>query len=82
MTKRTFSNIKKKVAILMLVLYLISMIAAAVSTGTLNSGNTGGKGGGESSRNINHNGQRGNLNAPPIKVKANHATTTTASTAA
>jgi hypothetical protein len=43
MRKRTFSNIKKKMAILMLVLYLISMIAVAVSIGTSNSANIGSK---------------------------------------
>lgn len=91
MKKRTFSNIKKKMAILMLVLYLISMIAVAVSTGTSNSANTGGKYSGKSSESINHNGQRGNINydgqrgnisVPHIKGNANYSTVTTASTAA
>lgn len=82
MKKRTFSNIKKKMAILMLVLYLISMIAIAVSTGTSNSANTGGKYSGKSSESINHNGQRGNISVSHIKGNANYSTVTTASTAA
>lgn len=79
MKKRTFSNIKKKLAILMLVLYFISMIAVAISTGTSNSANTGSKGSEKLSGNINHDGQRGNISVP-IKVNVNHSTMTTAST--
>ncbi len=63
----------------MLVLYLISMIAVAISTGTSNSANTGSKGSEKSSGNINHDVQRRNTSVP-IKVNANHSTVTTAST--
>lgn len=79
MRKRRFSNIKKKLSILMLVLYLISMIAVAVSTGTSNSANTGSKYSGKLSGNINPDGQRGNISVP-IKVNSNHSAVTTAST--
>jgi len=82
MKKRTFSNIKKKLAILMLVLYLISMIAVAISTGTSNSANTGSKGSEKSSGNIDHDGQIGNISVLHIKGNANYSTVTTASTAA
>lgn len=81
MKKRTFSNIKTKLAILMLVLYLISMIAIAISTGTSNSANTRNKDNEKLSGNINHDGQRGNISVP-IKVNTNHSTVTIASTAA
>ena len=80
MRKRKFSNIQKKLAILLLVLYLISMVAAAVGTCTSKDGSIESKSSGESSRNITHDGQGENINAPPVKVKINNATTPALST--
>lgn len=58
------------------------MIAVAVSTGTSSGASTGSKDSGKVSRNINHNGQKGNISIPPIKVNENSATVTTSSTTA
>lgn len=82
MKKRTFNNIKKKQAILILVLYLASMIAIAVSTGTSNGANTGSKDSGKSSENINHDGQKGNISVTHTKGNTNYSTVTTVSTSA
>jgi len=47
----------------------MSMISMAVSTGTSSSGNTVNISGGESSGNINKDGQRGNMNVPPRDLR-------------